>query len=311
MTLTPRLALFLTLPPLLWAANAVLGRHLVADNGPLTLNALRWGLAALILLPLGWRALRQPALIRQRWGYLLVSGMLGVGLYNALQYLALVSSSPLNVTLVASSLPTWMLAVGSLFYGQHPTRRQIAGALLGLGGVLLIIGRGSWATLAQVRFVAGDLIMLAAIIGWAFYSWLLARPPAHMQGSQRPGPEQGWDWAGLLLLQVLFGLLPAAGFALGEQWARPDAVLTWTPGLPWAAVFLALGPSIVAYRCWGLGVAQAGPAVAAFFGNLTPLFAAVMSALALGEMPQPYHAGAFALIVAGIAISSRGMASSR
>jgi drug/metabolite transporter (DMT)-like permease len=39
--------------------------------------------------------------------------------------------------------------------------------------------------------------------------------------------------------------------------------------------------------------------------NLTPLFAALLSALALGEWPQWYHMAAFALIVGGIAVSSR------
>ena len=67
----------------------------------------------------------------------------------------------------------------------------------------------------------------------------------------------------------------------------------------------AVGPSLVAYRLWGLGVAAAGPAVAAFFGNLTPLFAALLSAALLGEWPRPFHGLAFALIGAGILVSSR------
>jgi len=46
---------------------------------PLTLNSLRWALAALILLPLGWRALREPRQIIERWPHLLVVGLLGVG----------------------------------------------------------------------------------------------------------------------------------------------------------------------------------------------------------------------------------------
>ena len=54
-----------------------------------------------------------------------------------------------------------------------------------------------------------------------------------------------------------------------------------------------------------LGVAQAGPTVAAFFGNLTPLFAALLGAAILGEWPQAFHALAFGLIVAGIVVSSR------
>ncbi|MEO5732331.1 MAG: EamA family transporter, partial [Rubrivivax sp.] len=49
----------------------------------------------------------------------------------------------------------------------------------------------------------------------------------------------------------------------------------------------------------------ADPALAAFFNNLTPLFAAVFSAALLGESPSAYHAVAFALIVGGIAVSMR------
>jgi drug/metabolite transporter (DMT)-like permease len=45
--------------------------------------------------------------------------------------------------------------------------------------------------------------------------------------------------------------------------------------------------------------------VAAFFSNLTPLIAALLSAALLREPPQPYHGLAFVLIAAGIVVSSR------
>ena len=81
----------MTLPPLLWAGNAVVGRLIVGSVPPLTLNFLRWALAALLLLPLGWRVLRATGARCWRAGrYLLLLGLLGVGTYNALQYLALV-----------------------------------------------------------------------------------------------------------------------------------------------------------------------------------------------------------------------------
>ena len=303
MTLTPRLALLMTLPPLMWAGNAIVGRLMVGEVPPLTLNFLRWVLTALILLPLGWRALRQPQRLLKRWPYLLMVGLLGVGLYNALQYLALVTSAPINVTLVASSLPIWMMAVGALFYGEHPSRRQLTGAVLGLAGVLVVIGRGSLQALLSVQLVPGDLFIVAAVIGWSFYSWLLARPPAHMQGAQRPRADDGWDWAGLLLIQTLFGLLAAGSFAAVEQFGGAPPI-RWSAAVFGALLFVSLGASIVAYRCWGLGVAEGGPALAAFFSNLTPLFAAVLSALVLGESPHGYHVLAFALIVGGIAVAS-------
>ena len=49
----------------------------------------------------------------------------------------------------------------------------------------------------------------------------------------------------------------------------------------------------------------AGPQMASFFLNLTPLFAALLSAAFLREVPHWYHAAAFALIVGGIVVSAR------
>jgi drug/metabolite transporter (DMT)-like permease len=92
--LTPRLALLMTLPPLLWAGNAVVGRLMVGHVPPMALNALRWTLAALILAPLAWRVWRDAAAIRASWVYLLALGTFGVGSFNALQYLALETSTP-------------------------------------------------------------------------------------------------------------------------------------------------------------------------------------------------------------------------
>ncbi len=308
--IAPRTAFLMTLPPLMWAGNAVVGRLMVGQVPPLTLNALRWSLALLILLPLGWRVLRAPGQIGARWPHLLLLGTLGVGSYNALQYLALVSSSPINVTLIAASMPVWILTVGALFHGVRPSRAQLLGAALSLTGVVLVIARGDPAQLLRVQLVIGDLYVLAAVIGWAFYSWMLARPPALMRGAQAPtvldatGQPRGWNWAEALLVQVGFGLI-GAGAAAGAEGLLSPATIQWSPAVVAALLFVAIGPSVIAYRCWGLGVALAGPAAAAFFGNLTPLLAALLSAALLGEVPRWFHALAFALIVGGIVVSSR------
>ena len=302
MTLTPRVAALLTVPPLLWAGNALVGRLLADSMPPLLLNALRWWAALLILLPLGWRAIgtaARRAELLQRWRPLALLGLLGVGAYNALQYLALQTSTPINVTLIASSTPVWMLLVGRLFYGEHPRPLQYLGALLSLAGVLLVLLRGDLGQLASLRLVAGDLWILLAAFLWSLYSWQLSRPPASLRGAARPA----WTWAEFILVQALFGLVFASAAAVGEA-ATSHHVARWTPQLGIALIFLAVGPSVLAYRCWGLGIAAAGPAMAGFFANLTPLFAALLSAALLGEAPHVYHAAAFALIVAGIAASS-------
>ena len=294
--LTPATALLLTLPPLLWAGNAVVGRLVHELIPPMTLNFLRWALAFVILLPLAWRVLRPDSAMWPHWKRFSLLGLLGIGCYNALQYLALKTSTPLNVTLVASSIPVWMLLVGGLCFGQRVSRRQIAGALLSIAGVLVVLSRGQWALLVQVRLVPGDMYVLLATLAWAFYSWLLSQP--------KEPPELRRDWAGFLMAQIVFGLGWSGLFAASE-WAVLDARITWGWPLAAALLYIAIGPAVMAYRCWGMGLQRVGPAIAGFFTNLTPLFAALLSAAFLGELPHLYHALAFLLIVGGIVVSAR------
>lgn len=291
-----RTATLLLVPPLLWAGNAVVGRLVHDLVPPITLNFLRWALAFVIMLPLAGWLLRPRSSLWPHWHRFAVLGLLGVGCYNALQYLALQTSTPLNVTLVASSVPVWMLAIGALCFGQRISRRQVLGALLSITGVLVVLSRGQWSLLAQIRLVPGDVYVLLATLAWAFYSWMLSQP--------KDPPEIRNDWAAFLMAQMVFGLGWSGLFAAGE-WALTDARIVWGWPLAAALLYVAIGPAILAYRCWGVGVQRVGPNIAGFFSNLTPLFAALMSAAFLGELPQLYHGLAFLLIVGGIVVSSR------
>ncbi len=286
----------LTAAPLLWAGNAVVGRLVHTMVPPLTLNFIRWVLAFAILLPLAWRVLRPDSPLWPHWRRYALLGLLGIGCYNALQYLALQTSTPLNVTLVGSGLPVWMLVIGALFFGAPVTRRHVMGALLSIAGVLVVLSRGEWGQLLALRLVPGDLFMVLATVCWGFYSWLLAR-------TSEPASVRK-DWAAFLLAQMVFGLAWSGAFT-GAEWALAPRHIAWGWPLAAALAFIAVGPAVLAYRWWGVGVQRAGPAVASFFINLTPLFAAVLSAAFLGEVPHLYHAAAFLLIVAGIVASSR------
>lgn len=294
--LTPVTALLLTIPPLLWAGNAIVGRLVQGLIPPVTLNFFRWVLAFAILLPLAGWVLRPASGMWAHWRRFGLLALLGVGCYNALQYLALQTSTPLNVTLVAASMPLWTLALGALFFGATVSRLQLLGALLSMAGVAVVLSRGQWTQLLQLRLVAGDGFILLATLCWALYSWLLSRP-------DEPQAIRA-DWAAFLLAQVVFGLGWSGLFA-GAEWALTDAHILWGWPLAAALLYVAIGPAVLAYRCWGMGIQRAGPAVAGFFSNLTPLFAALMSAAFLGDPPRAYHALAFVLIAGGIMVSAR------
>jgi drug/metabolite transporter (DMT)-like permease len=310
--LSPLALFYLTLPPLLWASNAILGRVSVGGEeplaSPLTLNALRWALTLVLLVPIlhvarrasTARAAAAPAASRAAppaghgaWRTYALFGLLAVTSYNALQYVALRTSSAINVTLIASGGPLFVLIIGRAFFGAHARRPQWLGAGLSLVGVLVVLTAGDVERLARLRLVPGDLLMVAATIVWALYSWLLRtrRPdvPALM----------------LLFLQTAWGVALSVPLVAAEMLAG-DFVLRVEPATAGVVLWLALGPSLAAFWCWDRGVAHAGPLLPSFFANLTPLFAALMSAALLSEPPRPFHALAFLLIVTGIVISQRG-----
>ncbi|HEY8101010.1 MAG TPA: DMT family transporter [Burkholderiaceae bacterium] len=294
--LTPSTALLLTIPPVLWAGNAIVGRMVHADVPPLMLNLLRWAIAFVILLPMATSIFRKESGLWTHWRRLTLLGLLGIGLYNSFQYLALQSSTPINVTLVAASMPVWMLAIGWMFFGTKISRKQVVGAVMSIAGVLLVLCRGDWDRLAALHLVPGDIYMILAAIAWSFYSWLLAFP-TEQNGIRR-------NWATFLLAQVVYGVVWSGAFTTGE-WLITGAQIAWSWPVVAALLYVAIGPAVIAYRCWGAGVERVGPNIAAFFSNLTPLFAALMSSAFLGEWPHLYHVIAFVLIVGGIVLSSR------
>ena len=295
--LTPTSVALLIIPPLLWSGNAVVGRWVAPLVSPMTLNLLRWALAFVLLLPLAGSVLHRHSPLWAQWRRFAFLSLFSIGGYNALLYLALTTTTPINATLVGASMPVWMLLIGRVRFGQRIAPRQLLGAVLSIAGVVLVLCRGQWDLLLRLRWVAGDLYVLLASAGWAYYSWLLVRP------TPESAPLRS-HWATFLMAQIVFGLLWSAAFAGGE-WVLTPAHIEWGWPLAGALFFIAAGPAIIAYAAWGAGVARAGPAAAGFFINLTPLFTALLSLAFLGEAPQWFHGLAFVLLVAGIVLSSR------
>lgn len=287
-------AFYLTTAALMWAGNAIVGKILVQSSSPVLLNTIRWGVTALILLPFAWRVFGSASPLWQSSKRFALLSLLGVGSYNVLLYLALESSTPINVTLIGASMPIWAIVIGALFYKEQPTMKQIIGALISLIGVTVVIIRGELERLIEIEFVAGDLLMVLATILWGAYSWMLSHP--------KESTERIWPWSYFLLAQVGFGFCWSLGFAVTE-WQLQYSYFTWSWSTVFMIIYVIIGPSLIAYRCWGLGVSGAGATVATFFTNLIPLFTAILSTLLLQKPPELFQGVAFALILAGIYLS--------
>ena len=286
--------LVLTVPPLMWASNAIVGRMAAGTIPPLTLNFLRWVVALAVLLPFIFAQLKVDwSLGRQHWKLFAATGFLSTTCYNALQYLALITSSPINIALITAAGPIFTLLVGRAFFSAHIGRAAALGAVLSILGVAWVLLRGEIQNLTHVAFVSGDLFMLFAIGLWSVYTWLLRERPRAMSGYS------------VLALQMIWGLAFAVPMVLAEVLWGGYPPVQWDAHALGMVVYVALGPALLAYICWQRAVALTGSQLPMFFLNLTPVFAAILAVLLLGEFPKSYHYIGLALIVLGIVLSNR------
>ena len=120
-----------------------------ADAPSLVIAAYRVGLATLILAPFAaWKCPGEIAgLSRSDW-----KSVLGAGFFLAVHFATWIAS--LDYTSVASSvilvetIPLWVGVLTPFVTGERPGRATLAGiglsvALMGIGGVLLIVDRGA------------------------------------------------------------------------------------------------------------------------------------------------------------------------
>ena len=290
--LTPATLALLMLPPLFWAGNAVVGRAMVGQIAPLALSFWRWAVAFLMILPFTARGIYAArAVILEKWRDLLLLGVAGIGVYNSFQYLALQTSPALNVTLIASSGPVFTLIAGALFFHTPVSRKQTCGAVLSILGVLCVVARGSVEQLLSLRLTAGDGYILFAVAVWSIYTWLLR--------TRRPNIPA----APFLAVQIGIGAIAILPFYVAES-VLTGTTITLNSSVVAALAFISLFPSLVAYFCWDRAVARTGAALPPYFVNLTPVFAALMAVVFLGEHIAVFHLIGALLIFAGIMIAN-------
>ncbi|MCF8482617.1 MAG: DMT family transporter [Rhodospirillum sp.] len=280
----------LLFPPLLWATNAIVGRW-APELGisPIGLAFWRWILAFLLLLPFSWRSLIDDwDVIRRRWVLILFLGILSAGAYNTLLYMALATSTAINITLLGASLPIVMAVIARFWLGERLSPRKIGGIVLSALGVVLVVSRGEWAVLKGFQLHEGDLLMLAATLCWAVYSVLLRRHPPGLKPISMLAAQMA---GGLTVLTPVF-LLEMSGGASFPITPITLAVLGYT------AIF----PAILAFYFWNQGVAAVGPSIAGVYVNLVPIFTAFMAVGLLGEDFAWYHFLGLVLIMGGIFI---------
>lgn len=276
----------LVLTALLWASSAVTARGLLDTLAPAWLTALRWCVVLACLVPFAWR---ERAAIAHAWRHdlraLAVFALVGFAPQTWLVYLGLVGTSAINLGLLNSAIPVLIVVVAALLHHRRPRPLELTGLALSLTGVVVIVARGELATLASLAVNGHDLVILAGMAVWAYYTVRLARRsnalsfPAFMFA------------AGTLGLAMIVPAIAWEGLAGRIAAPSPSAWL--------GVVYLGVLPTLVAMLLFAHGIRRVGPVQAGLFTHLVPVFAALLATLLLGERLHAFHAAGFALVAGG------------
>lgn len=284
----------------LWGSNHVVAR---AARDAIPLPALvfwRWFLAAVVLTFVALPAMRQawPA-IRPRLGGLIIGGAIGVGLFSYLLLGGAYQSLAIEVGFINATTPVWVLLFGLRMSGGQLTAGTKGGLVLAFAGTLLIITKGKLQVLTTLQFSLGNLWSLLAAIAFAWFSirvrdWTRTIAPLALTVVTA--------WSGIIVV-----MLPVYVISLvfGEPWLVWNSADT---GFALATItYIGLGPTMLGNLFYLYGVALLGPARAAAFLYLSPLFSAGMSIAWLGEELAWFHLAGIAAIFLGLTVMSGGL----
>ncbi|WP_303289809.1 DMT family transporter [Marinobacter sp. SS5-14b] len=283
----------LVLTPLFWAGNAVVAKGTVAHIPPLSMSFWRWVIALAILLPFGFPGLwRQRHVVRQHLGSMLALATFSVAAFNSLLYFAAITTTATNIALLNSTIPIFVALLSWILLGDRTRPVQALGIGLAILGILAVVARGDLSVLTGLQAQPGDLIMVAAVFSWGLFSVLLRRQAV-------PLPALAF-----LTAQILLGTLVILPFFLVDVlFVSGGFELSQSTVLP--LLYFAIFPGILAYAFWNHGVHKIGPANAAIFMYLTPVFASVLASVFLGESLGLFHIIGGVLILAGLLLATR------
>ncbi len=271
----------------IWSSSFVAIKIAYETFPPITLGAVRFVVATLILGALTLLPKNRVKLEKKDIGTVALSGLMGITLYAVLQNIAMQWTSASSATLIIASYPAITLLLESLIYKVKMNLFKIIGILIAIAGVVIL----SYvkADTRQQGELLGVLLLLVAGIAWAFYNFLTKKV------------VNRYPSISLLFYQTLFGAIFMAPLALFERgdWAAPT-VMSFSMML-----FLGVFCSVVAFLLYNNGLKKLPASSVTSMLNLVPIFGVFFSWVLLGEMVTLRKVIGGVIIIAGVMISAR------
>lgn len=264
--------------PVVWGSTYFVTSQSLPADSPLWGAALR-ALPAAVVLMLVVRRLPRG----DWWWKSLVLGMLNVGAFFVLLYIAAQTLPSSVASSIMAASPVVMMLLAWALISERPTARALLGAGLGIAGVALIVATGAGST-HWGGVAASGTAMVTSAFGFVLAKrWSGQVPVLHATTWQL-----GWAALGLTSVALVFsGSMPQYG---------PTAWL--------AFAYVSLAATALAYLAWFTGLRRLPAGTVGIIGLLNPVSGVLLGVLVAGERLSVAQATGIAAVVAGIALAS-------
>ena len=271
---------------LVWSSGYIAGPAAVAAVEPFSLLAIRFVIAAAVLLPLvRWR--RGP--LRMDRATLLRVCLVGLamnGFQFAFMYLAFEAGLGATLGALLHSLsPVLTVVLAGVLLGERVRRVQVLGLAVGVAGVLVVLGPDIEGAGGTLGVTMGILSMLALSLGTMGQRWI-------------PPTVDPW-WSAAVQFSVVIPPLVILGLVLEGTSPVHDPHQAAI-----ALLYLALVNSIVGLMLLGSLVRRGGAGAASSVFFLMPPVTAVLAWLILGETLRPHGLLGLAIAVVGVGVAT-------
>lgn len=265
---------------LIWSSAFTSARIIVLQAPPLTVSALRFFIAGVLVVGVAWALGQRPRLSRAGWRAVIVFGICQNALYLGLFFIAMQRIEAGLASIIASTMPLLVGLASAVLLNERLGALGWIGLIAGFGGVALIMG-------ARLSGGIDGVGLLLGVIG------VLALAAATLSVRTASAGGNVLMVVGLQMLVGAAALLPPA-LVLEEQ------VITWTTSLTLAFAYTIIAPGIVATVIWFWLVERIGATRASTFHFLNPFFGVAIAAVILGEVLTPTDVIGVVIVALGI-----------
>ncbi|MCK8141395.1 DMT family transporter [Flavobacterium sp. I-SCBP12n] len=292
MSKTTKGILFALLATFLWSVNMVIASGVKEHIPPIGLAFWRWTVACVVLTPLALRAtIIDFKIVKKHIKYLLLTAILGISIFNTLIYFAGKTTSAFNLSLMAISIPLFIIGISRIVFKEKVSNLAIAGIITIITGVLVLISKGSLDALLRINFAFGDLLMLLACFFFACYTLLVRKKPKELE------PKV------FLYSVFVIGTLILLPFYLWENTYLEKVVIDSKTLL--IISYVGIFASLVSFYLWNEAIGLIGTSKTAVIYYLIPIFSGILAYFFLDQSIEFIQIISMAIIVLGLLITNK------